>query len=364
VFSLASGDSRAGRVPAVDAAIPASGRLRLTGLASGTTEFVVVPYPRISSAGERLGEIRVELRPSAHQEVVLDLASPAATSTYGAIEVVLRNARERRGRIGRVEIHARGTKDQPPLEAYLAEGAVDEDGSLRRQFRSLRAGEYAVAVLPAGGAQVLAVRPGEIARAEFDLANVVPVQVHVRDPETGALLGGDVVVAYRPAQVKHATSWQEVRPRGLDRSYRFECLSGPISLAAWGPGRTATVVDVSVSPEGSELELPLPRERLLPIRLRAFQGSCEIPLPAPFWTSMTVSAIPPTTGEGADIELGTRQVAALKALDTSHATVYVTRPGRYRIGFESLLGIRAPAPLEVEVLDESLPEQSLAIVFD
>jgi len=266
--------------------------------------------------------------------------------------------------MSRIEVQGLGIVDQPSAEHYIDKARCEKNGSYHTRCENLRAGTYVVSLLPIAAARVVTVRAGEVAHVGFDLAEQCALRVIVLDPKSGAHLGGDVTLLVRPAQTKHTSAWEELRAGGPEMVFTVHCLPGTVTLAASGPGRETVMKDIEVSAGMPDVEIPLGRERALPIHFRALQGASEVPLPSQFWTSVRVTPVAPCTGKYVTIELGTRQVASLIALDATSATLFVDSPGRYRVEFVSVGGVVAPAPVEVSVVAGTMAEEVFTAVFD
>lgn len=364
VYSLASGDARAQRVPWAELKIGEDGRAFVPGLPTGATEFVVVSTPGIRGAGPRLGEISIDLAPSAREQVVIDLASPITSSAYGSILAIVRGAQVAKSPMARIEIQGHGITNQSPVEHYIDKTRCEKDGSYHFRCNGLKAGEYVVSFQPMAASRMVRVEAGMVVQAEIDLAEAVPVNVFVVDPKTGTNLGGDVTILYRPSHTKYPAAWQEVEAGPPDNVFAFRCLPGPVTLAASGPARKTVVQDVVVTKTTPDIRLILDREQVYPIRLRALQGTTEVPLPPDVWTGIRVTPVGSTTGKYVSIELGTRQVGALAAQDAATSTYYVDSPGRYRLQGESVMGVAAPPVFEVDVAEGTTPELVFTVDYD
>ncbi|MBK7644494.1 MAG: hypothetical protein IPJ19_15860 [Planctomycetes bacterium] len=364
VYSQAEDEAAGDLEPWAEYDLTADGTASVRGVPAGRTLFVVVPMPNMQTWGPRLGEVSADLSPGVCQPLVIDLANPATKAEYGAIDTLIAHAAESRSSMSRIEVQGLDVVDQPSAEHYIDKARCEKDGSYHTRCENLRAGTYVVTLLPIAAARVVTVKAGEVAHVAFDLAKQCAMRVIVTDPKSGARLGGDVTLLVRPSQTKHTSAWEELRAGGPEPVFTVHCLPGNVTLAASGPGRETVMRDVEVTPGMPDVEIALGRERALPIHLRALQGASEVPLPSAFWTSVRVTALPPCTGKYVTIELGTRQVASLVALDAPSATLFVDSPGRYRVEFRSVAGIAAPPTVEVNVDGATTPEEVFTVAFD
>lgn len=363
LYALDSGDADSALEPWATAGLGQRGSVVFEGVPPGRALLVVVPNPNTPCTGSRLGEVLAELVPAGKQSITIDLNSPGVTGEYGAIETVIQNANALHSSMARIEIQRSEVADRPPIEHYLDSKRINREGVYTSRCERLRGAEYLVTLIPVGVSDRVTVRPGLVSRVQFDAGACSELRVTVVDPESRRRLG-HVEVMYRSSQVRHPQAWVDVEAERETGTYRIRAGRGRITVGISGAGRESVLRDIVLNERDQDLEIELPRERLLPFRVRALQGSTPVPLPERFWHAIHVVPAVADSGKLVGVQLDMQQVASLDAYDAPSAEFCVNRPGIYRLEFSHVMGIHPPPPMLVEVSVTGGPDQVFTVEFD
>ena len=363
LFALDSGNVDAGVKPWAVTGLGATASANFAGIPPGRTQVVVVRSINTPCAESRLGEVALELSPSSKRSITIDLSSSEAVKDYGSIEVTVQHASSMRSSLAHIGIQRLEINDQPSIERYVDPKHVGKDGKFVALCEKLREAEYVVALLPGGPAERVALHAGTVAHVDFDCGATSELRVVAVDPDSRQPLSNTKVM-YRRNEVQWPGGWEVLDQAGEGEVFRFRSAPGRLVVAAEGVGRETVRRDVLVTERDQELKIELPRARKLPIRVRAVQGEVGVQLPLAFWSAIRTNPMVADEGKAVGLQLDTKQVGALDALDAPSAVIFVNRPGRYRIEFAQVMGIRAPPPMLVDVTDAGGPDQVFTVEFD
>lgn len=355
--------------PIVERAVVAREALRLDGLRTGRTTFVVVPDRAANAVGPFLARVEVELEAGSATVVRIDLASLATKAAMGSIRAEV--APETRGTAlpsdAWLLVELRGSGRTSVIGRTLPNDRVDARGNVVELVTGLIPGEYVASLFPSGGARALTVRAGEVADVAFSFADRRDVTVTVLDAATKQRTT-DASVAFRPAECE-ATAWSP--PATFDRAagvHRFRSVPGRVKVQAQAPGRRTRVEELDVDRAENaltiELELePKPRAKLA-VTVRARQGETDVPLPRSYWAAARVTPVAPCVGRCTSVQTIATEADDLSSNDAWSADYLVSEPGTYRIEFPTRVGLRPWPATEVTVDGPPGATKTFEVVFE
>jgi hypothetical protein len=321
---------------------------------------VSLERPGPDRVDSRLAEAVVEVLPGRLASVHLDLRDPVRRSGLGTLDVHLRSraASASYPSVTRVLLLPLGVdpgKGPLPAEVYAGQLRQQvEDHSYVWRVRGLAPGDYLVQACPALRSERVHVEPNEEGEIELILDDLCDVRVSLMLPESGGPTDNGSVRA-RCVAADGPEAWQEAAVDHRERVYELECAPGPVVLSASVDGRRGIREEVELHPGSNVFTFTMEKEARIPIRLRAFEGEAECPLPLDMWCAVKVDPTKPCNGSLLAVG-GGKQVGGRTTLETSSATLWVSEAGSYLIRFPLADGylplddlpvcVRAEAPTE------------------